>query len=215
MSLEAEPTVTTAVSATELPPTPLPDPTPEQELITSVEEMAGIWLGTVAGERGYVMYTEDGRYTVALIEDDLGTAPRVSGEYWFEDGTIHLRDLENAGHWTVCPAEIVGIYEAVVLEDGNVQFQTVEDGCKEGGFTRNYIFANMTQECIGDPVPIAEAEVEAKSESNPELAAALQAIIDQAVADGSPGAVLMVDAPDMNFTGREPQAWRPQTKAWL
>ncbi len=200
VSLEAEPTVTTAVSATELPPTPLPDPTPEQELITSVEEMAGIWLGTVAGERGYVMYTEDGRYTVALIEDDLGTAPRVSGEYWFEDGTIHLRDLENAGHWTVCPAEIVGIYEAVVLEDGNVQFQTVEDGCKEGGFTRNYIFANMTQECIGDPVPIAEAEVEAKSESNPELAAALQAIIDQAVADGSPGAVLMVDAPDMNFT---------------
>ena len=37
VSLEAEPTVTTAVSATELPPTPLPDPTPEKELITSVE----------------------------------------------------------------------------------------------------------------------------------------------------------------------------------
>jgi len=189
----------TAVSPTELPPTPLPDPTPEQDLITSVEEMAGIWLGTVAGERGYVMYTEDGRYTVALTEDDLGIAPRVSGEYWFEDSTIHLRDLENAGHWVVCDAQIIGIYEVVVLEDGSVQFQTGEDGCKEGGFTRNYIFANMTQERIGDPVPIAEAEAEAKSESNPELAAALQAIIDQAVADGAPGAVLMVDAPDMGF----------------
>jgi len=192
----------TAVSPTERPQTPMPDPTSVQDLITSVEGMVGIWLGTVAGERGYVMYTEDGRYTVALTQDDLGIAPRVSGEYWFEDGTIHLRDLENAGHWVVCDAEIIGIYEAVVLEDGNVQFQTLEEGCKEGGITRNYIFANMTQERLGDPVPIAEAEVEteAKPESNAELAAALQAIIDQAVADGSPGAVLMVDAPDMGFT---------------
>ena len=192
----------TAVPPTDLLPTPIPTSTPEPVLVTSADEMVGIWLGAVAGEKGYVMYTEDGRYTVALIQDDLGTAPRVSGEYWFEDGQIHLRDLENAGHWVVCDAETVGVYEAVVLEDGQVQFQTVEDGCDEGGFTRNYIFANMMQERIGDPVPIAaaEAETEAETAPNPELAAALQTVLESYAAENGAGAVLLVDAPDMGFT---------------
>lgn len=189
----------TAVPPTDIPPTSPPEPTPipEPALITTADDMAGIWLGTVAGEKGYVMYTDDGRYAVSLVQDDLGTAPRVSGEYWFEDGKIHLRDLENAGHWVVCDEETVGVYEVAVLEDDSLQFQTVDDDCNEGGFTRNYIFANMTQEWIAEPVALGDAEAE---EGNPELAHALQAIIDQYVADGVPGAVLMVDAPDMGFT---------------
>ncbi len=140
------------VENTPIPPTEEPEPV----LVTSADEMVGIWLGTVAGEKWYVMYTGDGRYTVSLKQDDLGTSPRVSGEYWFEDGHIHLRDLENAGHWAVCEEGIVGVYDVVVLEGGKLQFQTVEDGCTEGGFTRNYIFANMVQERIADPVPIIE-----------------------------------------------------------
>lgn len=136
--------------------TAVPEPTAEpeteggQKLITSAEEMAGIWEGTVAGEKGYVIYTPDGRFLVALAQDDLATAPRVSGEYWFEDGQIHLRDLENAGHWAVCDAETVGVYEVLVVDGGKTQFQTVSDGCNEAGFTRNYIFANMTQEWIAE-----------------------------------------------------------------
>ena len=126
---------------------------PESDSITA-DDMVGIWLGTVAGEKGYLMYTDDGRYTVALMQDNVGTAPRVSGEYWFEDGKIHLRDLENAGHWTVCDAETVGVYEVKVADDGSVQFETVEDGCDEGGFTRNYLFANIVQERIADPVTL-------------------------------------------------------------
>lgn len=153
----------TAVPPTDIPPTPIPEPTttPEPALITDTADMAGIWLATVAGERGYFMFTEDGRYTLALSQDQVGTAPRVSGEYWFEDGEFHIRDLENAGHWLVCEAETVGVYEAVVQEDGKIKFQTVDDGCNEGGFTRNYIFANMTQERIGDPVHIVETEADA------------------------------------------------------
>ncbi|HIP71357.1 MAG TPA: class A beta-lactamase-related serine hydrolase [Anaerolineae bacterium] len=212
---ESVETVPTAVPPSPKPaepspePTELPEPTAPSEpvLITDAADMVGIWLGTVAGEKGYVMYTDDGRYTVALIQDNLGTAPRVSGEYWFEDGQIHLRDLENAGHWVVCDAETVGVYEAVMLEDGQVQFQTVEDGCDEGGFTRNYIFANMMQERIGDPVPIAEAEAAAEVETapNPELAAALQAVLESYAAENGAGAVLLVDAPDMDF------AWKGAT----
>lgn len=123
-------------------------------LITSADELAGIWLGIVAGERGYLMYTTDGLFTVALSQEDVGSAPRVSGEYWFEDGKIHLRDLENAGHWAVCDPETVGVYEVKADEDGSVQFITVEDGCDEGGFTRNYIFTNAIQDRVADPVAI-------------------------------------------------------------
>ncbi|MCP4363146.1 MAG: hypothetical protein GY796_34525 [Chloroflexi bacterium] len=148
----------TAVPTTPPEPTPIPEPTstPEPAMITSADEMVGIWLGTIAGEKGYVMYTDDGRYTVALVQENLGTAPRVSGEYWFEAGKIHLRDLENVGHWVACDAEMVGVYEVAVLEDDSLQFQTVEDNCNEGGFTRNYLFANMTQEWIAEPVALAE-----------------------------------------------------------
>lgn len=125
----------------------------ESDSITA-DDMVGIWLATIAGERGYFMYTADGRYTLALSQDDVGSAPRVSGEYWFEDGKLHLRDLENAGHWTVCDAETIGIYEVIVAEDGKLTFQTVEDGCDEGGFTRNYVFANITQERIAEPATL-------------------------------------------------------------
>ncbi|MDX1415509.1 MAG: serine hydrolase domain-containing protein [Candidatus Promineifilaceae bacterium] len=186
----------TEVPPTDVPPTEVPEP-PEAapEMITTADEMVGIWLGKVAGETGYVMYTDDGRYTVALVKDDLGSAPRVAGEYWFEDDMIHLRDLENAGHWTECDEEMVGVYEVLVGEDGRVQFQSVEDGCDEGGFTRQYIFANMIQERVGEAVPIAETDG-----GSAELEAALQTIVDQYVADGAPSAVLMIDAPDLNFS---------------
>ena len=120
-------------------------------MITQADAMAGIWLGTVAGESGYVMYTPDGRYMVALSQDALATAPRVTGEYWFEDNQIHLRDLENAGHWAECDQEIVGVYDVVDLGDRQVTFQMVDDGCSEGGFTRGYLFTAMKQERIAEP----------------------------------------------------------------
>ena len=146
-------------TATPLPaPTEAPEPTQGPAMVTSAEEMEGIWEGTIAGERGYFMYTADGRYLLAMSEDALATAPRVSGEYWFEGGQIHLRDLENAGHWVECDSETVGVYDVVDLGDGEVAFETVDEGCSEGGFTRGYVFGNMIQEWIGEPVDIGAPE---------------------------------------------------------
>ncbi|MDJ0757083.1 MAG: serine hydrolase domain-containing protein [Ardenticatenaceae bacterium] len=188
-----------AATATALPtPTEEPEPTPARTLITSEEEMVGIWLGTVAGESGYLMYTADGRFLVALSQDALAAAPLVSGEYWFEDGQIYLRDLENVGHWTECDSETVGVYDVVDLGDNQVEFQIVDDGCNEGGFTRSYLFTNMKQKWVAEPVE-AIAEVPA-AETLPELAEALQSIADTWVSEiGAPGVILLVDAPDMNF----------------
>ena len=139
-------------------PTEAPEPTQGPALITAADEMVGIWLGTVAGESGYVMYTADGRFLVALSQDALATAPRVSGEYWFEDDQIHLRDLENAGHWTACDSEIVGVYDVLDLADGQMAFQMVDEGCGDSGFTRGYVFGNMEQEWVAEPVEVAAPE---------------------------------------------------------
>ena len=102
-------------------------------MITQADAMAGIWLGTLAGESGYVMYTPDGRFMVALI---------------------HLSDLENAGHWAECDPDTVGIYDVLDLGDGQIAFQMVEDNCGDSGFTRGYVFGNMKQEWIAEPVEV-------------------------------------------------------------
>ncbi|MAT96540.1 MAG: hypothetical protein CL608_05300 [Anaerolineaceae bacterium] len=202
----AQPTAVPTNTAVPQPTyTPEPTNTPAPALVTSADEMVGIWLGTIAGERGYVMYTADGRFYVALMENNLPTMPLVSGEYWFEDGQIHLRDLENAGHWTEC-ADVVGVYNVLDLGDGAVQFQTVDDACNEGGFTRNYLFAHMQQKWQSDPVAVAE-------DTLPELTAALQAITDNWVSEnGVPGVILMVDMPDANFIFQGAAGWaNPET----
>ena len=123
-------------------------------MITQADAMAGIWLGTLAGESGYVMYTPDGHFRVAFSEDTLTTAPRVTGEYWFEDNQIHLSDQENAGHWAECDPDTVGIYDVLDLGDGQIAFQMVEDNCGDSGFTRGYVFGNMKQEWIAEPVEV-------------------------------------------------------------
>ena len=196
---EEAPAEPAALPTTMPAPTNTAEPTPAQALITSTEGMVGIWMGTIAGESGYIMYTADGRYLVALSQDALATAPRVTGEYWFEDGRIHLRDLENVGHWAECAPEDVGIYDVVDLGEGQIQFQVVEDNCSDSGFSRVYLFTNLIQKWVAEAVD-AGAPASA-SENLPELAAALQSIIDNWVSDSDvPGVILLVDAPDMNFT---------------
>lgn len=163
VAAEEAPTELPATPTTMPTPTNAPQPTQSLAKITSPEAMVGIWLGTVAGESGYVMYTADGRFLVALSQDALVTAPLVSGEYWFEDGQIHLRDLENAGHWAECDPQTVGVYDVVDLGDGQVAFQLVDDQCGESGFTRGYLFSNMKQEWIAEPDEVDQPESAAET----------------------------------------------------
>ncbi|GJM40470.1 MAG: hypothetical protein DHS20C20_07520 [Ardenticatenaceae bacterium] len=187
--VEPEPTAEAAPEPTEAP---APTEPPLPALLTSAEEMAGVWIGTIAGERGYIMYSPDGRFYLSLIEDNLVTSPRILGEYWFENDQLHLRDLENAGHWTECSADVIGVYTVLDLGDGEARFETVEDGCNEGGFTRNYVFANMKQEWQSAPIA---------ADPLPGLTEALQGIVDTWVNDnGLPSVILMVDMPDRAYT---------------
>ena len=100
----------------------------------------------------------------------------------------------------LCDEANVGIYVVNVSKTNTVTFETVDDACNEGGFTRQYLFANMVQERIGDALPMrSRTEEMADAVGQEELAQALQDILD-GYAVGDAGAVLMIDAPDMGFT---------------
>jgi hypothetical protein len=95
-----------------------------------------------------MMFAGDGTYFFSLNQETIVDDPRVTGEYWLEDGQLHLRDLENTGHWTECAAE--GVYDMIVADDGTLTFVTVEDNCNEGGFTRNYVMENTIWTYLGE-----------------------------------------------------------------
>ena len=131
IEVEPEPTTEPTIPIPTQEPTATPEPTPDKATISTIDEMVGIWEGVLAGERGYIMYTADGQYHISLAKDNLVSSPRIIGEYWFEDGQIHMRDIENNDHYTPCEAE--GVYEAVLLGDGKTQFEEVDDACKKEG----------------------------------------------------------------------------------
>jgi len=120
--------------------------------IRDASDFVGLWDGSLAGEHGFIVFTDDGTYLLGLNPETVMSEPRVTGEYWIEDGQFHILDLTNAGHWTECANE--GVYGTAVDDDGTLRFVTIEDGCNEGGFTRNYIMENALWTHIGD-VPAA------------------------------------------------------------
>jgi hypothetical protein len=127
------------------------EPTAESPSSTDISDMpalVGLWDVSLAGEHGYMVFAGDGTYFFSLNQETIVDDPLVTGEYWLEDGQLHLHDLENAGHWTECAEE--GVYDMTFAEDGTLTFVTVEDNCNEGGFTRNYVMKNTIWTYLGE-----------------------------------------------------------------
>ena len=182
-------------------PTPEPTATTDPNLVTDSAQLVGVWEGSIAGETGYMMYTGDGEFHLSLILDGLLETPRVRGDYWFEENLLHVQDLENNGHWAECDS--VGVYEVSWIDENRLQMAAVDENCSTGGFTRQYVFTNMTMKWLGEPEMLsaepAESESDAVASESGELEAALQALLDNAVANGAPGAVLLIDVPTAGF----------------
>lgn len=191
----------------QIEPTIEPTITPDPDLVTSSEELVGVWQGSIAGENGHFLYRADGSYQMSLILNQLLEKPKVTGEYWFEDNYLHIRDLKNVGHWAECDA--VGIYRVRRQDNGSLRFEPVEEACQEGGFTRHYVYSNMVQIWLGEPDSLesaapepeieVEEEAEAETSNHADLAAGLQELLEQYGANENSGAVLLVDIPDLAF----------------
>lgn len=136
--------------------TPLPtrmDPTavPVLRRLTTPEEIAGIWgYCPATDDCYYYQYMPDGDYrgatqpTRARLED----TPSVTGEFWFEGSRLNLNVTEDTltDRWS-CIGKI-GIYEVLLLENGYLRFELIEDECQ--------IRAEDLVEFEHEPVEMAE-----------------------------------------------------------
>jgi len=136
--------------STAVPPEPTAEPTesPFPADISDQADLVGLWDGNFGGSHGYMMFADDGTYFLSLNQETILDEPLVIGEYSLEEGQLHLRDLENAGHWTECAKE--GVYGTAVSDSGTLTFVTIEDNCNEGGFNRNFLMGNTKWTYLGE-----------------------------------------------------------------
>lgn len=115
-------------------PTALPTSEPAAIIITSAEELLGVWHSAHPGGSfgdSFTRYSADGTMRTAGSLDKLDTEPRTESEYWFENGVFFIRDTAGLPGWDVCvQGNYVGQYRLEVLANGNVRTVLIEDGCE-------------------------------------------------------------------------------------
>jgi hypothetical protein len=103
--------------------------------ITSAEELAGLWHMTASNGLGgevYRQYTADGIYRMGSSPEELGTRPRVEGEFWFEGELFVMREVAALPGYDAClQAGQVGRYTVEQLANGHIRFVVVEDDCSD------------------------------------------------------------------------------------
>lgn len=94
--------------------------------VESPEKLVGLWEQKehATNREAYIQYFEDGTYWCAKERADLDEDTNCIGEYWFENGQYHDRELTGT-----CPSNSVAIYDVQRLESGKIKFTPVEDIC--------------------------------------------------------------------------------------
>ena len=107
----------TGCSASDTPSGPGP--------VTDAKDILGTWkkAGT------YYQFNEDGTYRSASSLEMLAERPRTLGEFWFEGGQFFKKEIK-VRNVSSCGSAI-GIYEVQMLENGNLEFTSVEDECQK------------------------------------------------------------------------------------
>lgn len=102
-------------------------------LVTSADELAGVWHRTTRtgfGGEVYRQYSADGTYRMGSNPEELETRPKVEGEFWFEGDQLVVRDVAGLPSYDVCvQAGQVGRYTVERLANGHIRFIVVEDEC--------------------------------------------------------------------------------------
>jgi hypothetical protein len=94
-------------------------------MATRVDDLVGIWTARYQGKPAYMQYNADGTYTLAESVANLSSKPFVSGKFWFEGSTFHVRDDG---------CEVEGTYQILLIKENNaptLKFQGVKDLCAE------------------------------------------------------------------------------------
>ena len=121
-------------------PTPLPQPTatarptatlpPGARLATSLEDIAGTWVGLEA-DRMYQRFNLDGTCFSSVSLENLNTNPAVESTCRFEGDQLIMTDVKVTG-LTSCGGK-PGRYQVHLLANGNIAFVRVFETCAPRG----------------------------------------------------------------------------------
>jgi hypothetical protein len=119
----------TPVPPTPLSPTvtPLLNPTVTPVIVTSVEEILGLWLGVENRDGHYQQFNADGTLLTSMIRDLIETKPNVVSDYYFEADKLYLTALEVHG-LVECPPG-PAIYQVEKYANGNINLIEIKDSC--------------------------------------------------------------------------------------
>lgn len=100
-------------------------------LASSPEDILGMWTRDLEGSATSYYFKDDGTFHLKLSTDPelLETSPGLVGNYWFDGSQLILEDLEQFQATSVGMCPDVGVYEVVMLENGNLLFRVIEDEC--------------------------------------------------------------------------------------
>ncbi len=125
-------------------PSATPTPTPEPEhtarptatlpagarLATSLEDIAGTWVGTTA-DRMYQRFNVDGTCYTSVSLEKLNTNPAVESTCIFEGDVLVMTDVKVTG-LPSCGGK-PGRYQVHLLANGNIIFARVFETCAPRG----------------------------------------------------------------------------------
>ena len=123
-------------------PTPTPEPEPAKRptatlpagarLATSLEDIAGTWVGTTA-DRMYQQFNLDGTCYTSVSLEKLNTQPGVESTCAFEADVLVMTDVKVTG-LPSCGGK-PGRYQVHLLDNGNIIFTRVFETCAPRGRT--------------------------------------------------------------------------------
>ncbi len=93
--------------------------------ITSFEDIAGIYKRGPGHSAIYLQFSEDGTLNVSSSRDLVVDRPMGVMETRFEGTKMFLKEIGSG----ICGDNPEAIYEIHLLENGNLQFVTIEDKC--------------------------------------------------------------------------------------
>lgn len=101
-------------------------PTSAGIILSSPQDIVGIWDSQVLYERGFHQFREDGTMIIAYTYEQLESKPVFStpARYWFEGETFHVEDF--CGH---------GTYVLTLTKENDrnrtLSFQLIDDPCEQ------------------------------------------------------------------------------------
>jgi hypothetical protein len=118
-------------------PTSTKKPTSMRKPVESAEEIIRIWqqrlTSWTGGNNVYLVFNQDGTFHYSeKSHTALEDAPTVIGEYWFEDGLLHVHDTSNTFAdplWPACDTSNTGIYWVTMISPTKINLKPKTDPC--------------------------------------------------------------------------------------